>query len=400
MKRCTNNQWLYTSPAALAYSGNGNFHLWKYKTNLRLSTPTRTKKPLLRTSSSSHLCAVVLKNRRQFWEDAQQKAFSSSSLIAAVVVGTTIGGSSLCHAATAVSANEAGPSLAGEAFTTTPPLPVEPNVPFVYSPQWTGTRLPWLSLADAVQDDHVVQIQVRRSNKNKITSKRNNVQEQQVTTWQMARWPDPILRRSADPVPTSWLGTDELQRACQLLKRTARVNGAVGLAAQQCGVNARIVYLQQPPSTERKIHHPNDDDDDDVNNGDLIMVNPRIIERSPELDMRIWREECLVLPPTFRATVLRDDWVDVEYWEPTTETTADFFGSSSPSRSCQQLRLTGVMARAFQHEYDHDRGILITDHVSLDELENNIMRSIERPGHESRMQVAYARHLDAPLLIS
>jgi peptide deformylase len=109
----------------------------------------------------------------------------------------------------------------------------------------------------------------------------------------------------------------------------ARANYAVGLAAQQCGVNARIVFLELSPFRS------------------LVMVNPQIIERSPELEMRVWREHCLVLPPTFVATVLRDAWIVLEYQDAATGTV-------------QQLRLSGEPARAAQHELDHDRGIMVT----------------------------------------
>jgi peptide deformylase len=209
--------------------------------------------------------------------------------------------------------------------------------PFKYSPTWTGTALPLVSLADAAQS---------------ASSQR----------WPMGRWPDPILRRSADPVDDI-LGSDTLKQACECLRNTAIAEKAVGLAAQQCGVNARIIYLKLG---ERS-------------NSYLTMINPRITDRSPETEMRVWRENCLVLPPTFQATVLRDAWVDVAY--------QDWKGSAWFT-----VRLRGEAARAAQHEMDHDRGILVTDHVSLDELENDLMRSIEGPGHELRMALAYTRY--------
>ena len=85
-----------------------------------------------------------------------------------------------------------------------------------------------------------------------------------------------------------------------------------------------------------------------------------------------------MLPPDFRATVLRDAWIDVEY--------QDISGNT------HWKRLKGEAARAMQHESDHDRGILITDHVDLSDLENDLMREIERPGHEQRMEAAYTRY--------
>lgn len=221
--------------------------------------------------------------------------------------------------------------------------------PYMYTPQWTGSALPWLSLREAVEIS--------------ITND-DGFQPDKLPRWPMGRWPDPILRRSADDVEDSLFGTVLLKLACKLLQQTAVVEGAVGLAAQQCGVNARIVYL------ERK-----------AKGSSVTLINPRIEARSAESDMRVWRENCLVLPPSFEATVLRDSWIDVSYNDWT---------SSNVRR---QIRLYGEEARAAQHELDHDRGILVTDLVSLEELENDAMRTIELPGRKSRVSLAFTRYV-------
>jgi peptide deformylase len=229
----------------------------------------------------------------------------------------------------------------------------EPNHPFVYSADWTGTKLSLLSLEQAVQPEH-------QQKSNDPSSSSPTTTTTTTTIWQMGRWPDPLLRRPATEVDPEWFGTSTLSTACQLLQRTAQAEGAVGLAAQQCGLDARILYLEQPRQS--------------------VLVNPHIIRRSPETQGRVWNERCLVLPPTFIATVVRDDWVDVQYhtWE------------GRP----RQIRLQGEASRCIQHELDHDRGILVTDHVGLDELESDVMRALERPGHEERMLLAYSRQVD------
>jgi peptide deformylase len=201
---------------------------------------------------------------------------------------------------------------------------------YKYSDTWTGTALPLLDLSQASQ----------------------------IPNWDMARWPDAILRRPASPVDSSYFGTDSLRRATELLRETSQNAGAVGLAAQQCGIDARLIYLEPQ----------------------MAMVNPRIIRRSDERDMRVWQEQCLVLPPTFCATVLRDAWIDVEY--------NDWKGA------VHKKRLRGELARAAQHELDHDRGILVLDHVDMNEMENAKMRAIEQNGHELRMALAYSRTID------
>lgn len=202
--------------------------------------------------------------------------------------------------------------------------------PFRYSADWIGTNLPILSLEDSVDQ----------------------------LCWTMARWPDPSLRTAAAAVSEDHFGSSTLKSACDRLRDTAVTNGAVGLAAQQCGVNARMIYLKD------QAH---------------VLVNPVVLQRSPEELMRVWRETCLVFPPTFRATVLRDSWVMVQFH--------DWKGRRSHSL------FRGETARAFQHEMDHDRGILITDHIEEMEMENDLMRSIERNGHEDRMDYAFERYV-------
>jgi peptide deformylase len=242
--------------------------------------------------------------------------------------------------------------------------------PYSYSSQWTGTCLPWLTQAAATMTPLGVDSVAKAA---------------KAPCWPMAQWPDPVLRRSAQNVPDAWFGTNALHQACQSLHATALAQGAVGLAAQQCGVNARIIYLQLSPKlrSTSAFKRRSDSSWSSLLNRDncLIMVNPRITARSPEAEMCVWTENCLVLPPTFTATVLRDAWIQVSY-----------LNWYSPD-DWHSVRLTGETARAAQHELDHDRGILVTDHVALDELASETMRRIERPGHESRMALAYMRYI-------
>jgi hypothetical protein len=137
------------------------------------------------------------------------------------------------------------------------------DAPFVYTEEWTGTLLPRRGLAEAV-------------------ASLTNVEED---LWPMARWPDPVLRTPAEAVASTWMGSATLARACDTLARTARHHGAVGLAAQQCGVNARILFLEvdHPISRGRQIRR-------NVATSCLILVNPRIVDRSPEVHARVWNE--------------------------------------------------------------------------------------------------------------
>ena len=229
--------------------------------------------------------------------------------------------------------------------------------PFKYSAEWSGTSLHLLDISTAIKQAESIPWSLDGKMQHR---------------WVMGRWPDPILRRRADPVDTAYFNNNLLRQACEILRNTAIAEGAVGLAAQQCGINAQIIYLEAP------LHGKN---------AYMILINPQIEDRSPEVDMKTWRERCLVLPPTFQATVQRDSWVDVSYHD------MGKIGRKQQNATTRRVvRLYGEMARAIQHEMDHDRGILVTDHVSLEELESDLMRSIEQPGHKQRMQVAYSRN--------
>ena len=217
----------------------------------------------------------------------------------------------------------------------------------VDSTEWTGTALTIRSLNQAVSCDN----------------------SGYTENWPMARWPDPVLRHPASEVSQRYFKTDSLKRACALLRNTARKEGAVGLAAEQCGVDARIIFLER---SNRGLLSPS-----------LTLINPRIVERSPEEEMKVWRECCLVLPPTFSAIVFRDAWVVVQYQD--------------ENGAWHRTRLFGEAARAFQHEFDHDRGILITDHVGYDEMDEDGMVAIEARGHSMRMAIAYSRETEVAI---
>ena len=219
--------------------------------------------------------------------------------------------------------------------------------------EWSGTSLPLLTLQ---KGQMISSIAINNTTNTDSSAKviMNNVLP-------MARYPDPILRRPAKEIDSKWFGTDELYDLAYALQMTARKNGAVGLAAQQCGVDARMVYL-------------------DNNNNGRFLLNPHIIQRSSELQMRVWTEHCLVLPPWIDITTLRDATITVQY---------------QTLKGKKQTKIfTGESARALQHEMDHDRGILILDHVpTLQDLPGDWIQDIERDGFDQRQSIAYDRSI-------
>jgi peptide deformylase len=281
--------------------------------------------------------------------------------------------------------NEKGPSISGIH---------DPQLQNYYNPllpNWRGTALPGpLSLADAYTR-FSVQLQPLSSSTSSTT------------IFEMARWPDPILRRVASPIPNSIFTNQEqmqqLQFIARTLQNTARKEGAVGLAAQQCGIDASLIYIDGVGASSMSRRRQKREHSTGSSSG-IFLVNPRIIHRSPEYEMLVWTEECLVLPPEFKATLLRDAEVTIEY-----ETLLLTDAGNGGCGETKQITLSGELARCAQHEMDHDKGILIVDHVGVDELLSingeTLMANVEDADglHRKRMQRAYVRDIYDSLLL-
>jgi len=266
-------------------------------------------------------------------------------------------------------------------------------------PDWKGTSLPGpLSLSQA---HHLL---LARSD------------DGGGTALPMAKYPDPILRIPSSPVPLSAFRRRShwrrLRSIAEALKRTAREEGAVGLAAQQCGIDASLIFIDGAVSAAgtgkgvAKRSSRNDERRDDE--GGIFLVNPRIVQRSPESKMKVWTEECLVLPPGFRAALLRDAEIVVEYESLGRWDSEGGRGDDAPGTT-RRIALSGEFARCAQHEMDHDRGVLIVDHVPLGELlwrddrdggtdVVTFVADVENSDglHDERMRRAYERYVAEP----
>ena len=135
----------------------------------------------------------------------------------------------------------------------------------------------------------------------------------------------PVLREASAPVAAV---DDEVRRFVADLFETMHAAKGVGLAANQVGVARRIAVVEA--EGER-----------------LVLINPKI---TAALGRETGEEGCLSIPDYY-ADVTRPAQVTVEAldeqgqrWEKT---------------------LTGLPARAVQHEIDHLDGILFLDHLSL-----------------------------------
>ena len=146
--------------------------------------------------------------------------------------------------------------------------------------------------------------------------------------------PDPLLARRAREIDPRAPGVLELAEA---LVTTMRASPACcGLAAPQIGESIRMFCLDL--TGHRKARSCA---------GLVVMVNPRIVERSEYVVMR---EGCMSVPD-FTGDVGRAASVVVEGFEP---------GTSRLFR----VASNAMEARCFQHEIDHLDGYTFVDRVS------------------------------------
>jgi peptide deformylase len=135
----------------------------------------------------------------------------------------------------------------------------------------------------------------------------------------------PVLREQSRPVTVV---DDELRRFIADLFETMYAARGVGLAANQVGAARRVAVI-------------------DADGERLVLVNPRIVEASGKDTAE---EGCLSIPDLY-GDVTRPDRVVLE--------------ALDQDGTPYQRELTGLPARAVQHEIDHLDGILFLDHLSL-----------------------------------
>lgn len=139
-------------------------------------------------------------------------------------------------------------------------------------------------------------------------------------------YPDPRLKQVCAPAQP-----EEAERVATDLLETMRDFGhCVGIAAPQIGemVRVAVVDCSSHPKAE-------------VNNGELVLVNPRVVEAE---GAEIAREGCLSIPD-LTANVRRTTRIVVEH-------------------AGGRFESEGFEARCVLHEIDHLDGILFLDRVA------------------------------------
>ncbi len=141
-------------------------------------------------------------------------------------------------------------------------------------------------------------------------------------------YPDGILRTAAKKVDNV---TDEIRRVCGDMIETMGAAHGVGLAANQIGLALCIVTVETGSDKE---------------SAPVAVLNPKIVSLEGEDTAE---EGCLSIPG-FYETVKRAKKALVE-------------GVTLDGKEFR-IECSGLIARAFQHELDHLKGVLFIDHLS------------------------------------
>jgi peptide deformylase len=182
-----------------------------------------------------------------------------------------------------------------------------------------------------------------------------------VANLRITHYPAEILRRKAEPIDPS---AQVLDVAQTMLKLMVKAEG-IGLAAPQVGLPWRLFVVNVPPPS------PDDTDFDPgsyqglpiATTGPKVYINPTLSDAEGELEG--YEEGCLSLPD-IRGMVYRPPIITIsaldENGKPFTE------------------RAAGLLARCWQHEFDHLDGVLILDKMTqMSRLKNRrAVRELEK----------------------
>lgn len=159
-------------------------------------------------------------------------------------------------------------------------------------------------------------------------------------------YPDPRLKTACKAVAELSQASDELVQ--DLLDTMIASGHSVGVAAPQIGAALRVVVVDVSNS---KLGRDN-------NHGQLVLINPEILEQSGQ---KIMREGCMSVPD-YTGNVARAEEILLQY--------LDRHGDR------RVIRASGFEAVAIQHELDHLDGLLFLDRVSS--LKTDLFRRKKR----------------------
>jgi peptide deformylase len=140
----------------------------------------------------------------------------------------------------------------------------------------------------------------------------------------------PTLRKVAKPVEKF---DQDLEKLVLDMVETMRLNDGIGLAAPQVNVSKRLFVIDKKLINEEWEAE--------------AYINPKILKADSS---NILEEGCLSIP-NIRADVDRPFKIEVEYQTLKGEKVRE--------------EMDDLLARVFQHEFDHLEGVLFVDKISI-----------------------------------
>jgi len=145
-----------------------------------------------------------------------------------------------------------------------------------------------------------------------------------------------ILREEAKDVDKSY---ENLSQLIQDMFETMEFSDGVGLAAPQIGRSIKLFVVDTNPMAE---------DEPSCKDFRKVFINANILEFSGSTFL--FNEGCLSVP-TLRDDIERHANILIEYYDENFE--------------YHKEEYDGVKSRVIQHEYDHLKGKLFVDHLSV-----------------------------------
>ncbi|KAG6390067.1 hypothetical protein SASPL_151546 [Salvia splendens] len=178
---------------------------------------------------------------------------------------------------------------------------------------------------------------------------------------EVIKYPDPILRAKNKRIESF---DESLKRLADEMFDVMYITDGIGLSAPQVGINVQLMVFN--PAGERGEGE------------EIVLVNPQIKRFSKKIVP--FEEGCLSFPKIYADVMLLNIPTLAAFQRPDSlkVDAQDIKGARF------QINLTGLLARVFQHEYDHLQGVLFFERMS-DEVLDTV---------RAQLQASYALQIE------
>ncbi|MBI5681687.1 MAG: peptide deformylase [Deltaproteobacteria bacterium] len=181
-----------------------------------------------------------------------------------------------------------------------------------------------------------------------------------MAVFEIVKYPAPLLKKKALPVDTV---DDEIRQLIKDMTDTMYFAKGIGLAANQIGVDKRVIIMDVPDKDNREGY--------EKGKNLIAVINPEILEQDGKIE---YEEGCLSIPG-FTALVKRFEMITVK-------------GIDRDGKEIV-LKAEGLFAITLQHEIDHLNGILFIDRLSSlkrEFIKKKILKALADETHKGQTQ--------------